>query len=237
MKNLIFAVVAAVALVGCAAVGPTAREGKVQNLLNEKEQSVAVIAAFTAKGDLEALRVALNEGLDAGLTVNEIKEVLIQMYAYTGFPRSLNGLNTFIEVVAAREQKGIKDVAGVEASAPPKDKLAEGTKIQTYLIGAPAKGAVYEFAPAIDRYLKEHLFGDIFTRGVLEYKDRELATIAALSALGVEAQLRGHLNVALNIKIGADELYELSSVISQKVGEKEGELIKQTLAKILREKK
>jgi hypothetical protein len=38
------------------------------------------IAAFTANGDLEKLRTALSAGLDAGLTVNEIKEILVQMY-------------------------------------------------------------------------------------------------------------------------------------------------------------
>jgi alkylhydroperoxidase/carboxymuconolactone decarboxylase family protein YurZ len=47
--------------------------------LNAKEQSIVTISAFTAKGDLEQLRKALNKGLDAGLTVNEIKEVLVQM--------------------------------------------------------------------------------------------------------------------------------------------------------------
>ena len=54
------------------------------------------ITAFTANSDLEKLRRALNEGLDAGLTVNEIKEVLVHLYAYAGFPRSLNGINTFM---------------------------------------------------------------------------------------------------------------------------------------------
>lgn len=33
------------------------------------------------------------------ITINEIKEVLVQMYAYCGFPRSLNGINTFMTVV------------------------------------------------------------------------------------------------------------------------------------------
>ena len=71
--------------------------------LNAKQQSIVTIAAFTAKGDLEKLKTALNEGLDAGLTVNEIKEILVQMYAYAGFPRSLNGINTFMGVMEERE--------------------------------------------------------------------------------------------------------------------------------------
>ena len=61
--------------------------------LNAKQQSIIPTAAFTANGDLERLRTALHEGLDAGLTVNEIKEILVQMYAYAGFPRSLNGIH------------------------------------------------------------------------------------------------------------------------------------------------
>lgn len=44
-----------------------------------------MISAFTAQGDLENLKVALNKGLDSGLTINQIKEVLVQMYAYAGF--------------------------------------------------------------------------------------------------------------------------------------------------------
>src|SRR6476661_1369397 len=68
-------------------------------LLNPQEQSIVSIAALTAVGDLAHLKTQLNTGLDAGLTVNEIKEVLVQLYAYCGFPRSLNAVNTFMSVV------------------------------------------------------------------------------------------------------------------------------------------
>ena len=60
--------------------------------LDGKHQSIVAISAFTAKGDLVQLQKVLNEGLDAGLTINEIKEVLVQLYAYAGFPRSLNAI-------------------------------------------------------------------------------------------------------------------------------------------------
>ncbi len=87
--------------------------------LNAKQEKIVTIAAFTAKGDLQKLKTALNEGLDAGLTINEIKEILVQMYAYAGFPRSLNGIYTFMGVMEEREQKGIKDELGKEASPLP----------------------------------------------------------------------------------------------------------------------
>ena len=67
-----------------------------QNPLTHQQQAMIPIAAFTARGDMNRLTLALNEGLDAGLTVNEIKEILVQLYAYCGFPRSLNALGCFM---------------------------------------------------------------------------------------------------------------------------------------------
>src|SRR4051812_40242029 len=84
--------------------------------LDARQQSIVTIAALTATGDLENLRKALNGGLDSRLTVNEIKEILAQMYAYAGFPRSLNGINTFMTVLEERKKKGIKDAEGKTAS-------------------------------------------------------------------------------------------------------------------------
>jgi alkylhydroperoxidase/carboxymuconolactone decarboxylase family protein YurZ len=84
--------------------------------LTEKQQSIIPIAAFTAQGELEQLKPALNAGLEAGLTVNEIKEIMVHLYAYCGFPRSIRGLQTFMEVMDERKAKGITDETGVEAS-------------------------------------------------------------------------------------------------------------------------
>ena len=52
--------------------------------LNTKQEKIVTIAAFTANGNLQKLNTALSDGLDAGLTINEIKEILVQMYAYAG---------------------------------------------------------------------------------------------------------------------------------------------------------
>jgi hypothetical protein len=71
-----------------------------------------------ASSQMDKLNAALNQGLDAGLTINEAKEILVQLYAYTGFPRSLNALSELMKVVEARKQRGIKDVEGKEPVAP-----------------------------------------------------------------------------------------------------------------------
>ena len=68
--------------------------------------------------------------------------------------------------------KGIKDAAGREASPLPANKSSFelGTDIQMRLVGKPVSGAIYTFAPAIDQFLKGHLFGDIFGRDNLDFQ-------------------------------------------------------------------
>ena len=194
--------------------------------LNAKQQSIVPIAAFTANGDLQKLKTALNEGLDAGLTINEIKEILVQMYAYAGFPRSLNGINTFIGVLEEREQKGIKDELGKEPSPMPANKssIELGTEIQTRLIGAPATGKYITFAPAIDQFLKGHLFGDIFGRDNLDFQSREIATISALANMeGVNPQLQSHFIAGFNVGLTEAQMRSLISVLEAKVGKKQAD--------------
>lgn len=193
--------------------------------LNTKQQSIVTIAAFTANGDLAKLDKAIQEGLDAGLTISEIKEVIVQMYAYAGFPRSLNALHTMMAVLEERKSKGLNDLEGKNASPYPKNKsnLEFGTENQTRLVGSAVKGEVYTFAPAIDQFLKEHLFGDIFGRDILDYQTREIATIAALATLdGTENQLRSHFRVGMHNGLTKEQLDNIVSVIRSKVGEPEG---------------
>jgi 4-carboxymuconolactone decarboxylase len=204
--------------------------------LNARQEKIIPIGAFTASGDLQKLETALSEGLDAGLTINEIKEVLVQLYAYAGFPRSLNAIGAFMSVLEAREQKGIRDEPGKEASPMPADKssMELGTEIQTRLIGGPASGKYITFAPAIDLFLKGHLFGDIFGRDNLDFQSREIATISALANMdGLNPQLSSHLRVALNIGMTEAQIRSLIAVIESRVGKKQAENVSDVLDKVL----
>lgn len=193
--------------------------------LNVKQQSIIAIAAYAAKGDLVQLQKALNEGLDAGLTVNETKEVLIQLYAYTGFPRSLNSINTLEAVINECKQKGINDIAGKESSKEnfKNGKFEYGKDVQTQLTGTTVTGAPQKFVPVIDTFLKEHLFADIFGRDILDFQTREIATISALASMsGTESQLQAHINVGKNVGLTELQLRNLAFIISTKIGWQEG---------------
>ena len=74
--------------------------------LSNKQQALVAIAANEARGDIDGLKVALNEGMNHGLTISEAKEALSQLYAYTGFPRSLNALGALQQVIQERQSSG-----------------------------------------------------------------------------------------------------------------------------------
>ncbi len=193
----------------------------VDKYLDKKQQAIIPVSAFAASGDLEKLAQSLNAALDAGLTVNEVKEVLVQVYPYCGFPRSLNALGTFMAVVNERKTKGVNDPAGKDATALPNDfnSLDVGTQVQTELVGQPVKGALFDFVPVINTYLQSHLFGDIFTRDVLDHKTRELVTVSILSNInGAEPQLKAHVNMAQNAGLTKDQLKAIFEVLENKVG-------------------
>ena len=187
--------------------------------LSSQQQSIPLIAAFMATSDMPNLNTALNQGLDAGLTISETREILVQLYAYVGFPRSLNALNELMTVVQARKQRGIDDAPGREPSRaiPTGDELlAAGTANQTKISGAPVKGPVFEFAPVANQFLQTHLFGDIFERDNLDWQSRELATVGALAATpGVESQLRSHMAASLRVGLSAAQLHEVSELLKK----------------------
>jgi alkylhydroperoxidase/carboxymuconolactone decarboxylase family protein YurZ len=202
--------------------------------LNAKEQGIVAIAAFTATGDQEQLKIALISGLDAGLSISEVKEELVQLYAYCGFPRSLNGITTFMAVLDERKAKGIIDPAGVEPTkVTSADKYNQGRKTLEELTGKPQSGPLTganAFTPGIDNFLKEHLFADIFGRGVLTYQQRELATITVLATLpGLGSQLQAHIGMGLNVGLSQAQLSESFSSLEGLIGKTQADAAKAVL--------
>ncbi len=201
-----------------------------QNPLNARQQALIPVAALAAEGNIAALAHALDTALDTGLTINELKETLVQLYAYCGFPRSLNALSCLMKVITERQARGVIDNEGAKATPLPEnwDSLQAGSRNQTQLVGQTVSGPLFEFAPAIDCYLKAHLFGDIFQRDVLDWPTRELATISMLAALsGVESQLKSHYAISLHNGLTAQQLRGFIDVLATNVS---AEIVEKALA-------
>ena len=104
-------------------------------------------------------------------------------------------------------------------------------------ISAPAGYQL--FAPAIDTFLKEHLFADIFARDVLTHQERELVTISALSSMMMSTapQLQAHLGIALNTGLTKEQLEAFTMVLKKEVGSAEAQSAHDVLTLVLNSRK
>lgn len=208
---------------------------QVNKVLTPREQAIVSVASYTGKGDLEHLKNALAGALEAGMTVNEVKEVLIHAYAYCGFPRSLRAIQTFMQVVDERKARGINDTVGREASpvTDNRSRYERGRDVLSVISGVPAdapKAGYALFAPAIERFLKEHLFADLFGRDLLTYKERELATVSILAGVGgVEPMFKSHAAICRHLGFTKQQLTAVLNIVETNLGPASSEPLRKVL--------
>lgn len=188
--------------------------------LDLKSKEIAVVAALTAMGTAQPqLKVHINGALNTGSTISEVKEVILQMSVYSGFPSSINAMNALKAVLKERQEHGIKDDAGKTATSNREtDRLKLGeqelSKLNSLQVNR-LKNAYGEFFPELVKFTLEYGYGDIFSRDNLSKKHRQIATIAALTALGnAQPQLKFHINAGLNIGVTEDEVKEIMLLMS-----------------------
>ncbi|MDT8719322.1 carboxymuconolactone decarboxylase family protein [Clostridium sp. 19966] len=183
--------------------------------LGLKSKEIAVVAALTALGNARPqLKVHINGALNVGCSVNDIKEVIIQMTAYSGFPTAINAMNALKEVLEERKSEGIEDYAGEECTneVSPMERYQAGVRELSQLDKNQAKlleDTYKDFSPALTKLIIQS-YADIIGRNNLSKRYRQIATIAALTALGnAEPQLRFHINSGLNVGLTEEEIKEI----------------------------
>ncbi|WP_184117378.1 carboxymuconolactone decarboxylase family protein [Aminobacter sp. DSM 101952] len=91
-------------------------------------------------------------------------------------------------------------------------RFERGTRALAEIDGAGGQKVVdslADIAPDFARYIIEFPFGDIYSRPGLDLRSREIATIAALTALGnATPQLKVHIQAGLNVGLSRDEIVE-----------------------------
>ena len=218
------------------------RYAEANKVLTAREQAIVSVASYTGKGDLEHLKPALSQALEAGMTVNQVNEVLIHTYAYCGFPRSLRAIQTFMQVVDARKARGIDDPVGQEATVIENDRsrYERGRDVLAEISGISAdapKTGYAVFAPTVERFLKEHLFADLFERDLLTYRERELATVSVLAGVGgVEPMASGHMAICLHLGITAEQLSALFDIVETNLGKTYSEPLRGVLNQLTKQK-
>lgn len=211
-------------------------------VLTARELAIVTVASYTGKGDLEHLKPALAQALEAGMTINEINEVLIHAYAYCGFPRSLRAIQTFMQVVEKRKADGITDVVGREVSivTDSRNRYERGCDVLAEISGVPTdapKAGYALFAPTIERFLKEHLFADLFERDLLTCRERELATVSVLAGVGgVEPMFGSHAAICMHLGVTPEQLSSLLNIVEMNLGKTYSEPLRKVLDQLTEKK-
>ena len=211
-------------------------------VLTARELAIVTVASYTGKGDLEHLKPALAQALEAGMTINEINEVLIHAYAYCGFPRSLRAIQTFMQVVEKRKADGITDVVGREVSivTDSRNRYERGCDVLAEISGVPTdapKAGYALFAPTIERFLKEHLFADLFERDLLTCRERELATVSVLAGVGgVEPMFGSHAAICMHLGVTPEQLSSLLNIVEMNLGKTYSEPLRKVLNQLTEKK-
>lgn len=173
-----------------------------------KQKEIAVVAALTAMGNAAPqLKVHINGALNVGCSVEELVEVIIQMSSYNGFPSSLNAINLLKEVISDRNIsfKPIPNIKNENRFLIGNEWLSKLKKEQVDIL----KENLDDIAPDMVEYVVAYGYGDIYSRKNLDIKLRQIATIAALVAMGTaEPQLNFHINAGLNVGLTKEEIIE-----------------------------
>lgn len=193
------------------------------NALDNKSKEIAAVSSLIAQGAIPQLKVHLNGALNSGCSITEVKEVVLQMSVYAGFPRCINAMNAFNEVLRERLEKGITDEKGVGPLIQNKpDRYKVGVEYLSLLNKEQEqilKDTYGKISPELVQFTIEYGYGDVFSRENLDKKYRQIATIAVLATLGnSQPQLKFHIKGALNIGLSKDEIKEIMLLMTVYAG-------------------
>jgi len=181
--------------------------------LDDQTRMMAILATLLGCQGIDEFKAMLPAALNLGVTPTEAKEIVYQAVAYLGIGRVFPFLHATNDVLIAR---------GVDLPLPPQsttnadNRLTAGIQAQVNIFGEQMKDfwkSGPEESRHINHWLADNCFGDYYTRGGLDYKQREMITFCFLAAQGgCEPQLVSH--AAANMRIGNDKAY-LIKIISQ----------------------
>lgn len=181
--------------------------------LDGKTRFTAILAALIGCQGIDGFKVMLPAALNFGVTAAEVKEIVYQSVAYLGIGRAYPFLLASNEILAGA---GVKLPLEPRATATRQNRLEKGEQAQVDIFGERMRGFPQSGAEQtrhINRWLSANCFGDYYTRGGLDYKQREMITFCFLAAQGgCEPQLTSHAKA--NMRIGNDKQF-LIEVISQ----------------------
>ncbi len=181
--------------------------------LDDKTRFMAILAMLIGCQGSDEFHAMLPAAMNFGVTPVEIKEIVYQAVAYLGIGRVFPFLKITNEALTER---GIALPLPSQATTTTENRREAGTQAQVDIFGDGMKDfwcSGPDESRHINLWLADNCFGDYYTRGGLDYKQREMITFCFLAAQGgCELQLTSH--AAANMRIGNDKAF-LIKIISQ----------------------
>lgn len=166
--------------------------------LQQREMITCITLAIMQT--LPQLKAHAGAALNVGVKPEELREVIYLTAPFIGFPKMLNAIATVNEVF---KERGINLPLEPQGTVTEANRHETGKAIQDKLypggISSVMEGIPGNMGKNVEQFLTDYFFGEIYSRGALDLKTRELLGYCVLTALEAESQLQSHYHGNINV--------------------------------------
>lgn len=167
--------------------------------LSLKQREMITCVTLATMQTLPQLKAHAGAALNVGVTPVELREAMYLTAPFIGFPKMLNAVATVNEVF---KERGISLPLEKQGTVTEETRHERGAAIQDTLyhggISAVMDGVPGGMGEDVARFLTDYFFGEIYTRGALDLRTRELLGYCILTTLEAESQLQSHFHGNIN---------------------------------------
>ncbi|KAI9028500.1 AhpD-like protein [Hyaloraphidium curvatum] len=201
--------------------------------LSMRQRSIVILSCLITQGVEAEIEIHVHTGLNVGLSANDIVNLMVNLFPYVGFPRTLNALKVAAKAFKERglslddigraqiELNAMKPARGAAKAIMREYRdaiTASGGKIGMAMPGgSPHLKIVRDAVPHI-REVLEATSESIYARPGFSKKDRSLTIVSSLLTQGNESELSFHTDTALNVGLTPAEVLGVGVVCVGYVG-------------------
>lgn len=180
--------------------------------LSSQDRELITVVSLTTMQTLPQLKAHINAALNVGNTPLQVRESIYLSAPFIGFPRSLNAIEVFNEVM---KERGINLPLENSATISEQNRFEKGFRLQQKLYGNEVKQAMQTlpkpYQTEVPDMLTKFCFSDFYTREGLTLQQKELLSLVILTTLGAEKQIPAH--IIGNLKAGNDKNRLLAAMV------------------------
>lgn len=195
------------------------------------------MAAAAALGRLDALSFHVGAALDLGCTPSEVRECLLVVSLFAGFPRTLDALASAGDVLSARGAPAPAAEQGLPADEAERRETfrRRGRALFDRVYGSKARSVMsrlMDLDPELPLWVLDDAYGKVLARPGLDPAQRERLAVVLLAALGLRNQLPGHVRGAVNCGATRDDVLASVEAAREFVDPADAALVEDTLRRV-----